>query len=311
MIVSMRPVIKTPAPVARPVPRVVPQPPQEEKEYASDDDSTSIPFDITSKIIDKKDDSTFFINLSFRELGVYSDNWCYNRTICDEKVAEIYKSICDGYQIPFILHAVYDENHSKNAKILIIDGQHRKKAANMYIAEKDVNMDCPYSVWICVYKINNSETNNTNTVIDLFKRINNNRIFDAKELPNTFIVDLTKSICEIPVFRKHNVIKTGDNNSKAHPPCIHKKELHALFNQYQDDIRSSGKSIPDLTRNVQVINHKLSMMKFEDLYTVGNRQAEEKRYHAAVAKKFFLNLRNSKYGPDIWIKYIADPDKMI
>lgn len=286
--------------------------PQQQSEYSSEEDTIILPFDITTKIIDKKDENTFLIKLSFREIIIYTENWCYNRTICEKKVDDIYKSICDGYPIPFILQAVYDENHTNNnAKILIIDGQHRKAAVQKYVQENDVNMDCPYSAWICVYKINNAETNNTNAVIDIFKRINNNRVFDEKELPNTIIIDLVKSICEVPLFRKNNVIKTGDNNSKAHPPCIHKKELNGLLNQHQDTIKNCGKTIQELTTNIQVINHKLSMMKFEDLYTVANRQAETKRYQTAVAKKFFLNLKNSKYTPEVWIKYVVDPNTMV
>lgn len=296
--------------VSAPRPATVPKPPiqnVQDTEFSSDDDEAIVPFDITSKIIDKKDEKTFFVKLAFREAITYTSNWRYNRTICQEKVDEIYKSLCDGYPIPFILHAVLDESNTGNVKFLIIDGQHRMAAITEYIAKNDVNMDCPYCVWICMYKIDNAETNNTNAVIDIFKRINNNRIFDERELPNTLIIDLVKSICDVPLFKRNKVIKTDNKHEKAHAPCIHTKELNAFLNQYQDHIRSSGKTLQELTNNIVIINHKLSMIKFEDLYSVGNRQAETKKYQTAVAKNFFLNLKNSKYPPEVWIKYIVDP----
>lgn len=279
------------------------------EDYFSAEDDDYSQFDINTKIIDTKDDNTVFISLSFRELLVYSDNWCYNRTISTEKVDEIYESLCSNYNIPFILHAVYDEHHNNSlAKLLILDGQHRKEAIRKYIKQNDMNMDCPHKVWICVYKINYSETNNTNTVVDIFKKINNNRIFDEKELPNTFIIDLIKSICNIPAFRKNNVIKTNENNLTAHAPFIHKKELNTLFNQHQDVLKSSNLSILELTNNIQIINHRISLIKFEDLYTVANRKLESNRYQKAVAKNFFLNLKNSKIPTEVWITYICKPD---
>lgn len=279
--------------------------------FSAEEDDCTQPFDITTKIIDKKDDHTFMIKLTFRELLVYTKNWCYNRSISDEKVDEIYQSLCKCYTIPFILQAVYDEMHNNIAKLLILDGQHRKEAVRKFIQTTDVSMECTHCVWICVYRISDAESNNTNTVIDIFKKINNNRIFNEKELPDTFIVDLVKQICNIPIFRRQGVIKTSDNHHSAHPPCIHKKELNSLLNLHQDTIRNSGKTIAELVSNVQIINHKLSMMTFENMFSVANRRLEIVRYQKAVAKNFFLNLKNSRFPPELWIKYIIDPATLL
>jgi hypothetical protein len=213
--------------------------------------------------------------------------------------------------MPFILQAVYDEKHNNPiTKLLLLDGQHRKEAVRRYIETKDVTMDCQHSVWICVYNISHSETTNTDRVIDLFKKINNNRIFKQDELPDTFVVDLIKAICEIQGFKRKQAIKTNENNKKAHSPCIHKKELHTIFNCSKDLIKSSKKTIAELVSSIQVINHKLSLMKYEDLYTVSHRSKEAERYKKAVELGFFLNLQNSKYVPEVWIKYIVAPDML-
>lgn len=282
-----------------------------EESYFSADEEQQQSFDIATRIIDRKDDNTYMIKLSFRELIPYTMNWCFNRKINNDKVLELYESLCTAYTIPYILHAVYDEKASNPiAKILILDGQHRKEAAKMYIEKNDVHMTCDYHVWICIYQINNAETNNTNQVIDLFRKINNNRIFDDNELPDTFIIDLVKDVCNIPAFHRNKVIKTQDSTNTSHSPYIHKKELNTLFNLNKDIIKDGNKTIPELLENIQQINHKISLMKYEELYTAAHRRTETSRYQKAVTKSFFLNLKNSKYTPDVWIKYINDPDKI-
>lgn len=286
--------------------------PDHHNDSSSDEEDTTQPFMMQSKIIDKINDTTFMIKITFRELIAYTQNWCYNRSIDPIKVTEIYESLCESYHMPFILQAVYDEKHNNPiTKLLLLDGQHRKEAVRQYIETKDVAMDCPHSVWICVYNISNSETTNTDKVIGLFKKINNNRIFNSDELPDTFVVDLIKAICNISAFQRKSVaIKTNENNKKAHSPCIHKKELHAVFNGSKDLIKSSKKTIAELVSNIQVINHKLSLMKYEDLYTVSHRAKETDRYKKAVELGFFLNLQNSKYTPEVWIRHIVAPDSL-
>jgi hypothetical protein len=283
----------------------------DESYFSADEEETDQSFDIYNKIIDRKDNSTFMIKLPFRELIAYTVPWCFNRKIDSNKVLELYDSLCESYTIPYILHAVYDKNINNSvANILILDGQHRTQAAKMYIEKNDMQINCNYFVYICIYQINNSETNNTNTVVDLFRKINNNRVFDETDLPDTFIIDLVKNVCDIPVFKKNKCIKKSDNNNTSHCPFIHKKELNNLFNLNKDIIKAGKKTLTELLTNIQLINHKLSLMKFEDLYCASQRRAETKKYQTAVSLGFFLNLKNSKYTTDVWVKYINEPDKL-
>lgn len=267
-------------------------------------------FNINQNIIDQKDENSFIIHMTFPEVLVYSTSWCFNRKINNDKVQEIYDSLQSGYQIPFILHAVYDEKHANPiAKILILDGQHRVEAIRRYIAN-DIGGTCSYKVWICIYKINNAETSNTSSVVDIFKKINNNRMFSNDELPDTFIMDLINTLCEVALFKKNKVIGMNVNAHSCHSPCIHKKELNTLFNQHKDYIRSTDLSITELVKNILIINHKLSMKSFEQLYLpkYRNSDIDKKKYQKAVSIKFFLNLKNSQFSPDVWIKHIHSPD---
>lgn len=267
-------------------------------------------FNIANNIIDRKDENTFLIHMKFTEVPVYTTSWCFNRKINEEKVQELTTSLETSYPIPFTLHAVYDEKHTNPmAKILILDGQHRVEAIRKYIAN-DVTGQCDYKVWIWIYKVSYAETNNTSTVLELFKKINNNRIFSEDELPDTFIIDFVNKLCDIKLFKKN--IGTNVNNNTSHSPRIHKKELNALFNQNKEFIRADNKSISDLINNILIINHRLSMKTFEQLYApkYRNSELEKKRYGQAVSSKFFINLKNTQYSPDIWIQFINKPNEI-
>lgn len=278
---------------------------------AEEDDIIQV-FDIYKNIIDKKDENTFMIKMSFRDVLAYTTSWCFNRKINEEKVNEIYESLKISYLIPFILHAIYDEKHTNPiSKILILDGQHRVEAIRKYLAT-DISGQCDYNVWICIYKVNYSETNNTNMVLDMFKKINNNRIVSEEEIPDTFIMDLVNNICNIQLFKKNKAIGMNMNTNSCHQPCIHKKELNTLLTENKKLIKDSNISISELIENIQKINHKLSMKSYEDLYAPRYRNIvkEQNRYKEAVAKKFFLNLKNSLYPPDIWLKYLIKPNEL-
>jgi hypothetical protein len=277
---------------------------------AHEEDDTPV-FNIHEKIIDKKDDNTFFIKLTFRELLAYTGYWCYNRTICNEKVDELYTSLCECYSVPFILHAIYDEKHTDAVrKLLILDGQHRREAIKKYIDDNDKNWDCQHCVWVCVYRCSNSETHSTSHALELFKKINNNRVFNSDELPDTFIIDLVKVLCEVPHFKNNKGIGSNIQTNSCHSPCIHKKELNALFTNNKEEIKSTNLGVIQLVENIQRINHKLSIKSYDELYVPSQRNTEKLRYQKAVSKGFFLNLKNSKYTPDVWIKFVNSPDAL-
>lgn len=279
------------------------------EEYLQVYDDEEIPvFNIYDKVIDKKSDDVFFIRLSFRELIAYSGYWCYNRTICQEKVDELYSSLCTSYNIPFILHAIYDDKHKDPVRrLLILDGQHRREAIKKYLDINDKDWSCQNSVWICVYNLEHSESH-IPQVIELFKKINNNRIFDKCELPDMFIADLVNMVCEIPHYKNNKAISTNSITNTCHSPCIHKKELNALFVKNTDIIKSKNASIQLLTSNIQIINNRLSLKSYEELYLLSQRTSEKIRYQKAVTKGFFLNLKNSKFSPETWIKFINNPN---
>lgn len=263
-------------------------------------------FNIYNKIISKKNEKTYLIHLPFRELLNFSDSWSYNRKIVQEKADELYDTLCESYDIPWTLHAIYDRS-IKNSfrRILILDGQHRKKAIERYIETHDIDMTCDHKVWVWVYELENSETTQSNIATSLFKKINNNRQFEETELPNTFVIDLVKQICAEKTFTRG--IKKSDANSTSHSPYLHRKELNTLLNEHIDYV--SGMSFSQIITNMQVINHKLSMKTYEELYGKRITPPLVNKLKKAISIKFYLNLgKSSKYPIQTWIKYINDVD---
>lgn len=264
-------------------------------------------FNISDKIIAVKNNDTFLIEISFRELLRYCDSWSFNRRIDENKTKELYDTICDNYDIPWTLHAIYDSSLTSDyKKILILDGQHRKKAIELYIDKYDSHMMCDRKVWIWIYRIKYSETTNSNIVLDLFKKINNNRVFNDNELPNTMVIDIVKLVCKNKVLNKG--IKTKDANNSSHSPYIHCKELNAIFNENIDLIASM--SPQTIIENMIKINHIISMKSYNDIY--GRDISNHNKMDRAMSIGFFLNLgRRSRYPITKWIKSIQNPSELL
>lgn len=276
------------------------------------DDILKCKYDIDSKKIYDINENTLLVKLTIRDI-IETDNWCYNREIKDDRVEELYKDFIEDINdniknkiIPiWIFTGIYDEFGEHN-NIFMLDGQHRKKVLQKYLSIYDINMDCNMEFTTILYKINYCETHNKKKAIELFKKINNNRQFNDEELPDDFVADLINSIVNEPLFR--NCIKYNKNNEKAHEPCIHKKELNIFFNKYKDELKSLD--ILTILENLKKINNILSFKNYKELY--GNKSKKKESYHIKAKQlKFYLNLKNSKYPPEVWINYIKNPDMML
>lgn len=276
------------------------------REHIYNDDEVKT-FNISDKIIAIKNNDTFLIEISFRELLRYCDSWSFNRRINDDKTKELYDTLCHNYDIPWTLHAVYDSSLTSDyKKILILDGQHRKKAIDLYINQYDTYMTCDRKVWMWIYRIQFCETTNSNITLDLFKKINNNRVFDEDELPNTCVIDLVNLVCKNKVLQKG--IKTNDANNSSHSPFIHRKELNAIFNE---NIKLITSITPQtIVENMVKINHIISMKSYSDIYS--RDVSNQNKMDRAMSIGFYLNLgKRSRYPITKWIKSIANPSQLL
>lgn len=285
---------------------------KEDTENSSEDENDDVlksKFDINTKKIYDINKNTFLVKLSIRDI-IETSNWCYNREIKEDRVEELFNDFIgylhDNKNISpiWIFTGIYDE-YGENNNIFMIDGQHRKKVLEKYLSIYDIDMNCNMEFICILYEINYCETHNKKNVIELFKKINNNRQFNKEELPDDFISDLVNSLSLENVFK--NGIKYNKNNEKAHEPCIHKKELNTFFNKYKDELKEMEINI--IIQNLKKINNILSLKTYKELY--GNKSKKKESYHTKAKQiKFYLNLKNSKYPPEEWIKYIKYPDNL-
>lgn len=265
-------------------------------------------FNIRNKTIDKCNDTTYLVKLHFRELLKYTSPWKYNRTISQEKSNELLESLKGSYNIPWVLHAIYDikktdEDECQN--IFILDGQHRYCSIKDYIITYDNEMTCDRHVWVWIYEISDIDTKNLAKVITLFKMINNNNPINDNEVPDIYIIDLVNHISKDPLLK--NGIGTKKINNTCQTPCIHQKELNAIFNDNKTILCTMTYDL--ILENLLKINNILSLKKYEDLF--GKDKTQRKKYEKATDLKFYLNLgKKSKYPIEMLIKYINKIDEL-
>ena len=137
---------------------------------------------IADKIIDKVNETKYLIKLSFREFMIHSTPIVFKKDLDKTKIDEIYKTIVDGYEIPFTIDAIYDKKASiDDGCIKIINGNHIYGAISKYITE-DKHFNCDYKIYAWIYAVDECETTNVKKSLELYSKINNNLPFKDKIL---------------------------------------------------------------------------------------------------------------------------------
>ena len=109
----------------------------------------------------------------------------------------------------------------------------------------------------------------------------------------------------------------------ARQPRINKKEIFSLFNLNKDILESfvsrysnsKNLTITDdilkkFIENINEINHRLSLKDITTLYSDNQLAKNRGYYEQAVQMGFYLNLRQSNYPKEVWVKYLANPTEI-
>lgn len=280
----------------------------------SDSDNEISPIIISRNnftILYEKDEKTQLIKISFRELIYYTSNWIYNRTIDNKKVQELLEQLeksADYYNIGWVLHAFKDKS---NNSIKLLDGQHRREAIRLYLEKYDMNMTDNNEIIIWLYTFDN-ELLREKEIIELFRIINNNKAFDENQLPSQRKINLINLIKEHPKLK--NGIKCDPRRNISHSPYIHIKELKGIIDKIL--VVYEYLTNEEIINRLQYINHRISLLtpeeKWKNLF--GKKEMTDKRINI-INKchkiQFYLNIKDSKYQYEEWIKYFNDTDKII
>jgi len=284
-------------------------------------------FNIDDNIIDRINENKYLVKISFRELKTYACPIVFNRDIDQFKVNELYTSIVDGYLIPFTIDAIYDKKSKIDDKtIKIINGNHRYGAISKYITEHDINFNCEYKVYAWVYVVDECETTNIKQSIELYTKINNHLPFKEPIIIDINVMEFLNKLCSTETKRDYPIMKAilTTNGEKCHQPNINKKELFNLLNTSKEILESfllkysensknliiTDEILKIFIENITMINHRLSIKDFNELYS-DNPSAQNKKYFDKAFKiGFFLNLKKSKFPKEEWIKFLCDPTEI-
>ena len=251
-------------------------------------------------ILDDNDDNSILIKIDYVSLIRYIKHWSYNRQINDDFVNELYNSIVDNNKIIWTLTAIKERS---NDNLYLIDGQHRYEAIKKRMNE-DNNLQYNNNLYINVYLVDNKERD-SKYIIDLFTKINKNTPLKDYDYPDNAIINIIQNIVNDPVLKKG--IKTDEKRHSAYQPYIHKKTLNELFKMNKEVIKTMD--IDLIITNLKIINNRLRLKAFEDIY-INDNNANRNKWQSAKKIEFFLGLKECKaiYKIENIIKNIRTPE---
>lgn len=268
------------------------------------------------QILNIIDEKTKIIKINFIELINCTNNWTYNRKINEEKVEEIlikldknsnYHSLIGGWTF----HGIQIEGNKNKFKLL--DGQHRREAIKRYLIKNNLNIPHNNEVIMWIYSFKN-ENDHEEEIIELFKNINNNTPFDESELPSNRKIKLIRLIKDNQNLKRG--IKYDERHNTSYPPYIHEKEFKSIIDVI---IKNYGDKYTDqeIINRLVDINTKIWNLtneedKLKSLF--GRKIINDKRtrlLNKCHSIRFYLNIKESKYNYNEWIKYFNEPEKII
>jgi hypothetical protein len=265
------------------------------------------------EILSVIDEKTKIIKIDFIGFINNTTNWTYNRKINEEKVEEILTKLEENKNFHSLFggwtfHAIQTGETCDKFKLL--DGQHRREAIKRYLLKNYLNINHNNDVIMWIYTFENDEQEE---VIELFKNINSNTNIDDIYLPSTRKIKLLKLIKENDNLK--NGIKYDERCNTSYPPHIHIKELKNIIDII---IKNYGKNYTDeqIINRLVDINTKiwdLTNEEFKLKSLFGRKIINDKRMrllNKCHSIRFYLNIKESKYNYNEWIKYFNEPQNI-
>lgn len=231
-----------------------------------------------------------------RTLFPLVDNWSFNRSVRQHHVQSIYEDL-KGMRTPHLLGSIKvvrnpDGDHR------IIDGQHRLLAIRK-ILEEDETMLWNMDVIVELYHVDNIDCGNE--VFDLYMKANRNMNVTNEDALDVAIIDIVHALSRDTILSAGIVDK---QDGSVYRPRISKKDLYEQFKLHY----KPAEHIPvdRVVVRVNEINRKLGLLSLRHLF--GERCGDRAKVQRKKAEeyRFFLNMRDSKYPPPIWIPLIYD-----
>jgi hypothetical protein len=305
----------TPRAAALNTPRPVPQAPQQQPHF---------------NIIDMIDENRFLVKISFNELLEYAAPIMFNRHIDEEQADKILSSIEEGYMYPFTMDAIYDSTVNIGEKnIKIINGNHRHYAIYKYveklIAKDEDPFNCKYYVYVWISVVDECESTNKKLSMNLYTLVNNHLPFKEPININIDAMDFVNKLFQHKSWGGNAIIDTCKRVSQ---PRIKKAELYEFLDKHKDiledfvSMHSVDKNnliitediLDKFIKNIDKINTSIWKKYIDnptDVYSSEKKLVKNSNIWGKAKKEnFYLNLIDSNFPKEIWIKHLCDPSSI-
>lgn len=234
--------------------------------------------------------------LSARKVIPYLSTWSFNREINIVHKLQIKKSLLQQ-KSPYLIGSIQIAR-DKTGNYKVINGQHRLHSLQEIINE-DLEMKFDINCIFEVFSLNISDITNPSlsecTLIEkLFKLANSSLNFEKKDSVDSFCRDIILSLRGDEIY-KNNIV---DTEKLVYRPSINMKDFYENLKKYLPKKLYEMK-VEEVVNMIKKKNNELSRINPNELYK--NPKKSEKQYEKALNKRFFLNLSESRFGPDRWI----------
>jgi hypothetical protein len=277
-------------------------------------------------IIDMIDENRFLVKISFNELLEYAAPIMFNRHIDEEQADKILSSIEEGYMYPFTMDAIYDSTVNIGEKnIKIINGNHRHYAIYKYveklIAKDEDPFNCKYYVYVWISVVDECESTNKKLSMNLYTLVNNHLPFKEPINVNIDAMDFVNKLFKHKSWGGNAIIDTCKRVSQ---PRIKKAELYEFLDKHKDiledfvSMHSVDKNnliitediLDKFIKNIDKINTSIWKKYIDnptDVYSSEKKLVKNSNIWGKAKKEnFYLNLIDSNFPKEIWIKHLSD-----
>jgi len=281
-------------------------------------------------IIDMIDENRFLVKISFNELLEYAAPIMFNRHIDEEQADKILSSIEEGYMYPFTMDAIYDSTVNIGEKnIKIINGNHRHYAIYKYveklIAKDEDPFNCKYYVYVWISVVDECESTNKKLSMNLYTLVNNHLPFKEPININIDAMDFVNKLFQHKSWGGNAIIDTCKRVSQ---PRIKKAELYEFLDKHKDiledfvSMHSVDKNnliitediLDKFIKNIDKINTSIWKKYIDnptDVYSSEKKLVKNSNIWGKAKKEnFYLNLIDSNFPKEIWIKHLCDPSSI-
>ena len=229
------------------------------------------------------------------------DNWSFNRSLRPGHELSLRRAI-ETMDTPHVLGSIKIATNQDEYRVF--DGQHRLSAIKKILSE-DQSMDWNMNVIVEVYHVTNIDDNLE--MCDLFSRANNTLNIENDDLPDMHLVDIINLLANDEILSK-GIINKDNDSDKVYKPRINKKEL---FEKFKENYRPPQKQDPsEVLRKVKEINNIISIKSRQALFGRKKSQHVNNQWEKAEKDKFYLNIGEGNYLPNVWIPYIYNDQQL-